>query len=56
MTLRNDERVAPALTVKVDLVPAGGPDGMLMPAAWYFDGLDEATETRIAEIVRAAVS
>lgn len=56
VTLRNDERVNLALTVKVDLVPAGGPDGMLMPAAWYFDGLDEATETRIAEIVRAAVS
>jgi len=31
-------------------------DGALMPAAWYFENLDEATEKRIAEIVRSAVA
>lgn len=56
ITLRNDERVNLALTEKVELVPAGGSDGMLMPAAWYFDAVDESTEKRIAEIVRSVVS
>ncbi|TSI18727.1 DUF1801 domain-containing protein [Brevibacterium aurantiacum] len=53
MTLRNDERVNLALTEKVALVPAGGSDGTMMPAAWYFETLDESAEKRIAEIVRA---
>ncbi|MBE7323881.1 DUF1801 domain-containing protein [Nocardioides sp. Y6] len=56
VTLRNDERLNLALTEKVDLRPPGGADGTLMPAAWYFDSLDEATEKRISEIVSAAVS
>ncbi|WP_300268939.1 DUF1801 domain-containing protein [Microbacterium sp.] len=56
VTLRNDERVNLALTEKVELRPAGGSDGSLMPAAWYFESIDEATEQRIAQIVRAAVS
>lgn len=56
VTLRNDERVNLALTEKVALRPAGGSDGTLMPAAWYFDTIDEPTEKRIAEIVRSAVS
>ncbi|MGB4137147.1 MAG: DUF1801 domain-containing protein [Microbacterium sp.] len=56
VTLRNDERVNLALTEKVALRPVGGADGMLMPAAWYFDAIDEPTEGRIAEIVRSAVS
>lgn len=56
VTLRNDERVNLALTEKVDLVPAGGSDGKLMPAAWYFDAIDGATEKRIAEIVGAVTS
>ncbi|AXK45716.1 DUF1801 domain-containing protein [Brachybacterium saurashtrense] len=56
VTLRNDERVNLALTEKVKLLPAGGADGMLMPAAWYFETIDEPTEKRIAEIVRSAVS
>lgn len=56
VTLRNDERLNLALTEKVDLRPAGGADGTLMPAAWYFDSLDEETEKRISEIVSAAVS
>ena len=29
---------------------------MLMPAAWFFDSIDETTERRIAEIVGLAVS
>lgn len=56
VTLRKDEYVNLALTEKVAIHPAGGPDGTLMPAAWYFDTIDEATEKRIAEIVRAALS
>ncbi|GGC69045.1 DUF1801 domain-containing protein [Hoyosella rhizosphaerae] len=56
VTLRNDERVNLALTEKVALNPAGASDGALMPAAWYFDTLDETTEKRIAEIVHSAVS
>lgn len=55
VTLRNDERVNLALTEKVALRPAGGSDGSLMPAAWYFDDIDGPTEERIAEIVRSAV-
>ncbi len=56
VTLRNDERVNLALTEKVTFRPAGGPDGALMPGAWYFESIDDATEERIAEIVRSAVS
>lgn len=56
VTLRHDERVNFALTEKVELVPAGGPEGSLMPAAWYLDTLDEPTEERIAEIVRSVTS
>ena len=55
VTLRNDERVNLALTEKVELVPAGGDDGTLIPAAWYLDELDAAAEKRITEIVRAVV-
>lgn len=55
VTLRNDERVNLALTEKVELVPTGGVDGTLMPAAWYLDELDAAAEKRITEIVRAVV-
>lgn len=55
VTLSNDERVNLALTEKVELVPAGGSDGTLMPAAWYFETIDEPAEKRIAEIVRSAV-
>ncbi|MCF8590155.1 DUF1801 domain-containing protein [Gordonia liuliyuniae] len=56
VTLRNDERVNLALTEKVVLIPAGGSDGTLMPAAWYLETIDEPTEERIAEIVRSAAS
>lgn len=56
VTLRNDERLNLALTEKVSLRSAGGSDGTLMPAAWYFETIDETAEMRIAEIVRSAVS
>jgi len=56
VTLRNDERLNLAITEKVIFRAAGGLDGELMPAAWYFEAVDEATEKRIAEIVRSAVS
>ncbi len=55
VTLRNDERLNLALTEKVDFRTAGGADGTLMPAAWYFETVDEHTEKRIAEIVRSAL-
>lgn len=56
VTLRNDERLNLALTEKADFRPAGGADGALMPAAWYFETLDADTERRIAEIVSGVVS
>ncbi|MEY8565739.1 DUF1801 domain-containing protein [Corynebacterium sp.] len=55
VTLRNDERLNLALTEKVTLRPSGGEDGTLMPAAWYFETVDEAAEQRIADIVRSVV-
>lgn len=53
VTLRNDERLNLALTEKANFVAAGGVEGGLMPAAWYFETVDEATENRIAQIVRS---
>lgn len=53
---RNDERMTLGLSEKANLKPAGGNDGQLIPAAWYFEELDDVTEQRIAEIVRAAVT
>ncbi|OBB58025.1 hypothetical protein A5757_19025 [Mycobacterium sp. 852013-51886_SCH5428379] len=52
---RNDERMSLGVSEKATLKPAGGRDGLLMPAAWYFDRLDDATEQRVAEIVRGAL-
>ncbi|WP_298326513.1 DUF1801 domain-containing protein [Haloactinopolyspora sp.] len=53
VTLRNDERMNLAITEKVAFRAAGGGDGTLMPAAWYFETVDDDTEKRIAEIVRS---
>ncbi|GAB3055181.1 DUF1801 domain-containing protein [Sediminivirga luteola] len=53
--IRNDELITLGISEKAVLEPAGGEDGMLIPAAWYIDGLDDVTEKRLAEIVRAAV-
>jgi len=55
VTLRNDERLNLAVTEKAQFRPAGGPDGTLMPAAWYFETIDADTEKRIAEIVRSVL-
>ncbi|GGD73213.1 DUF1801 domain-containing protein [Microbacterium murale] len=55
VTLRNDERLNLAITEKAAFRPARGTEGDLMPAAWYFETVDEVTEKRIAEIVRSAL-
>lgn len=52
---RNDERMTLGVSEKAAFRPAGGEDGRLMPAAWYFDELDDVTERRVAEIVRGAI-
>src|SRR5699024_8288865 len=52
---RNDDRVNLALTETVATQSPGGVDGLLMPAAWYFETVDADTEKRIAEIVRSVV-
>lgn len=56
VTLRNDERLNLALTEKVPFRAARGADGALMPAAWYFEEVDDATQKRIVEIVRSVVA
>ncbi len=53
---RNDDLMSLGVTEKATLRPAGGEDGLLIPAAWYFEGLDDVTERRVAEIVRAAIA
>ncbi|WP_222836753.1 DUF1801 domain-containing protein [Cellulomonas flavigena] len=55
LTLRKDERLNLAITEKAAFRAAGGADGGLMPAAWYFETVDAATEKRITEIVRSVV-
>ena len=55
VTLRNDERLNLAITEKAAFRAAGGADGALMPAAWYFEAVDEDTEKRISEIVRSVL-
>ena len=52
---RNDERMTLGLSEKASLKPLDGKDGLLMPGAWYFESLDDATEKRVAEIVQGAL-
>lgn len=52
---RNDDLMCLGVSEKAALKPAGGKDGLLVPAAWYFDGLDDVTARWVAEIVRAAI-
>lgn len=52
---RQDERMSLGVSEKAAFTPAGGEDGLLMPAAWYFEELDDVTEKRVAGIVRAAI-
>ena len=56
LTLRNDERINLAITEKAAFRPAGGADAQLMPAAWYVETLDAATEERITAIARSVVA
>lgn len=56
VTLRSDERLNLALTEKAELRPSGGAEGSLMPAAWYFEDIDEAAEKRISKIVRSVAA
>ncbi len=51
---RNDELMTLGISDKATLKPIGGDRWRLIPAAWYFDGLDDVTETGVGEIVRAA--
>lgn len=51
---RHDEYMTLGLTEKATLSPGEG-DGLLMPCAWYFEDLDDATEQRVTAIVRSAV-
>ncbi|TDZ79114.1 hypothetical protein DE4585_02849 [Mycobacteroides salmoniphilum] len=53
---RNDDLMSLGVSEKATLKPAGGEDGLLIPAAWYFEGLNDVTERRVAEIVRAAIT
>ena len=55
VTLRDDDRLNLALTEKVDFRPAGGTNGGLMPAAWYFETMDEPAEKRIVEVVHSVL-
>ena len=55
VTLRNDERLNLAITEKATFRAAGGVDGGLMPAAWFFETVDQFSEKRIVEIVRSVV-
>ncbi|MCE2483780.1 MAG: DUF1801 domain-containing protein [Alphaproteobacteria bacterium] len=44
------------LTEKVNLTVEEGASHRLMGCAWFFTGLDDATEARLSEIVRKAVA
>lgn len=55
VTLRNDERLNLAITERAAFRAAGGADGTLMPAAWFFETVDDDAEKRIVEIVRSVV-
>lgn len=52
---RKDELMSLGVSEKAALIPSDSSDGHLSPSAWYFDDIDEVTERRIAEIVRAAL-
>ena len=49
-----DDFVTFGLTEKATLAPDPEADHQLIGSAWFLTGLDEATEDRIAEIVRSA--
>jgi hypothetical protein len=50
---REDEKYMTfGFTESVNLTPKTNSVGKLMPCAWFFTGLDGATEQRISEIVK----
>lgn len=53
---RNDDRMSLGVSEKAAFTTAGGTEGSLMPAAWYFEELDEAAQKRVAEIVTTALA
>ncbi len=54
---REDEKYMTfGLTEAVNLKPETGASDLLMPCAWFFTDLNAATEQKIAEIAKMAVS
>ena len=54
--MRMDDYVTFGTTEKANLLIDENAPDQLIPNAWYLQDLDEATEERIAEIVRAATA
>ena len=52
----DDRYMTFGLTEKVDLSVEEGAPHRLMGCAWFFTGLDDATEARLADIVRKATA
>ena len=53
---RMDDYVTFGLTEKANLTVEEGAPDQLMASAWFITALDDSTEARIADIVRAATS
>ncbi|MGH3054010.1 MAG: DUF1801 domain-containing protein [Gaiellaceae bacterium] len=53
---RADRYMTFGLTEEANLTPDAGAQHQLLPCAWYFAALDEATEARLSTIVRKAAS
>ncbi len=53
--MRRDDYVTFGITEKANIVLAPEATDQLIPSSWFMHALDEQTEARIAEIVRAAV-
>ena len=53
---RVDDYMTFGLTEKVNFTIKDGAPDQLMPCAWFFSDLDDATEAKIADIVRVATS
>jgi len=53
---RADKYMTFGLTEDANLAREEGAPHQLMPAAWYFSGLDDATEAKLSAIVREAAS
>jgi hypothetical protein len=51
----DDRYVTFGLTEHAHHEPEDGSGNLLMPSAWFLTELDEATEARVADIVRRAV-